>query len=114
MLRLVAGQLAALDDQGTVRCLEQKTAGGPWSAWQRLPGSFTEVWTCRRRAGLEIYAIDTDGAAQVTRRQASGFTPWTALGGPAFTTINAVEAADGRALVLALDTDGTLHQRWYP
>ncbi len=109
-------ELFAIDQAGTIRRLSQTAVGG--SAYTGpdagFDASFTYVAALRDQwGGLEVFATAQDGTIHHRWQDApsaDSWSPWVLLGGSA--TRLAVElGADGRAVLIGVDGDGTLFQR---
>ena len=101
--------LAAIADDRSLRTCTQKSPGGPWGPWERSEADLLDVHVTPLVDGVAIHAIDRDGAAGCF-----GADGWIALGGPALTSIVALETRKGELLRLGLDHAGTLHERREP
>lgn len=78
----------------------------PWTPWQHHELDLIDVHVASFRDTIVVHTIDGDGAAHWL-----GPDTWAPLGGPAFTSILALEGRKGELVRLALDHAGTLHER---
>lgn len=96
--------LVGVSDDGSAQMGGQTGPGGPWAPWMRIEAQLVDVHVAAYAEGITIHAIDQGGRAGYV---GAGFVP---LGGPAFTSILALEAANMQLMRLALDAEGTLYQ----
>lgn len=99
-------QVLAVDEDGGVRRCEQKTAGGPWSGWERLGGACSEVVAVGRAGGLEVFGVGADGRLASAAEQDEGWGAWTPIAGPRLAQLVALEDGKGGVALIGLDRDG--------
>ncbi|MBK7827611.1 MAG: CHAT domain-containing protein [Nannocystis sp.] len=98
--------LAGIAQDRSLRTRTQRSVGGPWTPWRHHELDLLDVHVAPLRDTIVVHTIDGDGAAHWL-----GPDTWAPLGGPACTSILALEGRKGELIRLALDHAGTLHER---
>ncbi len=104
-------ELFKVDSTGELRHRWQKEAGGDWSAWASLGGSFLPGPTVVSNAdgALEVFAVERGSHALKSARQVTNtldWQAWTSLGGWIRPPATVGQNLDGRLHVFAVEAEG--------